>query len=204
MKDGHRNRWDLPTLILWALFFAAGLVPEPFFYVLRELGAVATQRAFVNTSSAITVTFAAYLSLFAHRRCRESGASFVEAQARAFQVGVLALFAFLEMPTGNGTVEVATLLELVLRFRELPDDSLRGVVLFIGACKLFTWCYLLSLLLRYHAFGMRDVFTTMPTLFPSAHGSALLHGAGDSPDRAEAPPEPASTTQGRGGGRGEE
>ena len=162
------NIWDFWTLLLWSLFFAAGLVPEPVFVTLRQIAAVPMQSAFVNSSAVITVGFAVYLALFARRRCLDSGLSPGGAQSRAVQVGLIGLLAFLELPSRGGFSDGRTLLYLVVRSHEIHDTYLKTVVLAVGISKLVAWWYLFSMILRYHAFGTRDVFTRMSGLFPSA------------------------------------
>lgn len=167
MTDSSPNRWDTLSLVLWSLFFACGLVPEPVFYALRDAASVAAYRAVVNSSLVITVSLAAYLALFVFRRCRESGIAPLEAQGRGLQAGVLGLLAFLEFPARGGSFEVQTILGLLIRFRELPDAYLQGVILLVGLGKVAAWGYLYSLVLRFHGKARRNVFANSPTLFPS-------------------------------------
>ncbi len=167
MTDPAPNRWDMLSLLLWTLFFACGLVPEPVFYALRDAAAVASHRAVVNSSLVITLSLSAYLALFVLRRCRESGASAVEAQGRALQAGVLGLLAFLEFPARGASFEVQTILELFVRFRELPGVYLQCVIIFVAIGKLAAWFYLYSLVLRFHGKAKRNVFADSPALFPS-------------------------------------
>jgi len=152
-------------LAMWGVFFVFGLFPEPVFYALRDLAAVSSHRALVNNAGLVTLAFSAYLGLFAFRRCKEMGAGSAESQGRGMQVAILALIAFLEIPRRTAAVEVTTLLQLMARFQEIPDNSVRAFVLLIGACKVLAAWYLYSLLFRYHAFGMRDAFLRMPSLF---------------------------------------
>lgn len=168
MGKSARNPWDLFSLCLWGLFFVCGLMPEPVFYLLRDLAAVTTPSALVNSSLAITVSFAAYFAFFVMKRCREAGASVGESQARALQAFVLCLVAFLEFPPRGSSFEVHTLLQLLLTVQELPSPSLQAVVLLVSGCKLLTWLYLLSLVVRYHAYGNRAVFAKSAILLPSA------------------------------------
>lgn len=167
MSHERRNVWDLLTLGLWSCFFAIGLVPELAFYALRELAAVPSYVALVNSSAVITIALTAYLAFFAHRRCRGSGLSRVASQGKALEIAVLGLVAFLEIPAKGSAFEARTLLGIVFDFRSLPDRYLQTVVLFVGLSKLGVWLYLYSLVLRYHAYGNRHVFARIPSLFPS-------------------------------------
>ena len=167
MPRPERTFWDLLSLPLWGAFFAVGLVPEPVFYALRDVASVTTQRAFVNTSLVITFAFACYYGLFVYGRCRDRASSHPEAQARGIQSFMLGLVAFLEFPSRGGNFEVRTLLELVLRVQEMPDLTLKAILLAVGALKLTCWFYLLMLVWRYHALGNRAVFVKSTVLFPS-------------------------------------
>ncbi len=133
MPRRERTFWDLLSLPLWGAFFAVGLVPEPVFYGLRDLASVTTQRAFVNTSLVITFAFSCYFGLFVYGRCRDRASGHSEAQARGIQGFILGLVAFLEFPSRGGNIEVQTLLELVLRVQQMPDLSLKAILLAVGA-----------------------------------------------------------------------
>ncbi|MCH8203667.1 MAG: hypothetical protein IID09_00795 [Candidatus Hydrogenedentes bacterium] len=167
MSDERRNVWDLLILGLWSCFFAIGLVPELAFYAFRELAAVPSYVALVNSSAVITIALTAYLAFFADRRCRESGLNNVASHGKALEIAVLGLIAFLEIPAKGSIFEARTLLEIALDFRNLPGRYLQTVVLFVGLSKIVAWLYLYSLVLRYHALGARDVFVRIPSLFPS-------------------------------------
>jgi hypothetical protein len=56
----------------------------------------------------------------------------------------------------------------MLRYQEITDTYVRYVVLAVGAAKLIAWWYLFSLVVRFHVFGMRDIFARMVPLMPSA------------------------------------
>ncbi len=159
-----RDVWDLASLLPWLGFFCAGLAPEPVFYALRDWSHVAAQTAFVNTSAVITVAFSIYLGIFAYRRCRGNGLDEGESQSRAVTVLLLGFLAFSEIPAYGSQTEVRTLLELALRFREIPSGTYRLAVLFMGWSKLLAWWYLGSLVVRYHLFGRRDAFSRVPRL----------------------------------------
>lgn len=172
MNEERGNFWDLATLMLWAVFFAVGLVPELVYYILRDAGNVIIRTAFVNTSAVITVSFTAYLAIFVFRQCRASGLSDTDSRGRALQVTILGIAAFLEIPAKGATFDVRTLLEIMVHFRELPDPMLRVTIVTIGASKIISWCYLFSLVLRYHAFANRDVFAKLSPLFASLRQTA--------------------------------
>ena len=167
MENEKRNSWDLLALVVWALFFAIGLVPELVFQTLRELAGVITRTAFVNTSGVITVSFTTYLAFFTARRCLDGGMNERDARDRALQVAILGIAAFLEIPARAAGMEARTLLQIMVSYHELPDAYLQGLILIIGASKIVSWCYLFSLVLRYHAFANRSVFMNIPPLFPS-------------------------------------
>jgi len=81
---------------------------------------------------------------------------------------------------------------VLLALGEIPDRYLQMVVLFVGASKLLAWSYLMSLMIRYHAFGNRKVFTEVPSLFPSmhhAHDGDEEQDASDSSAGTFSPPE---------------
>lgn len=169
------GRWDFLTLGLWSVLFVAGLVPDLAFYALREWAFVSPRTAVVNTPAVLTLAFSAYFAFFVLRRCRESGLTEVEAQGRAIQAGLLGIIAFLYLPSSGGAsaggpspYEARTVLELLINFQQINNGLLKGIVLFIGWSKLLTWWYLLSLVVRYHAFGNRAVFAAMPSFFYSA------------------------------------
>lgn len=189
MSDERRNVWDLLILGLWSCFFAIGLVPELAFYALRELAAVPSYVALVNSSAVITIALTAYLAFFANRRCRESGLSKVASQGKALEIAVLGLVAFLEIPAKGSAFEARTLLDIVFDFRSLPGRYLQTVVLFVGLSKLGVWLYLYSLVLRYHAYGNRDVFARIPSLFPSMREKKKVHPPAPNAG-AEAPANP--------------
>lgn len=170
MGDEQRDVWDLLTLAFWFAFFVIGLAPELFFSAFRAVGGVSAYSALVNSSAIITVGFAIYLALFAYRRCRYAGLTAYISQGKALEVALLALVAFLELPALRSSLEGRrTLLALVLDLGTVGDRYLQGVILFVAASKLLAWIYLFSLVLRYHAFSNRTVFTQVPSMFPSMH-----------------------------------
>lgn len=170
MGEDRRDGWDLLTLAFWFAFFAIGLMPELCFSVFRRAGGVSPYTALVNSSAIITVGFSIYIALFAYRRCRSVGLTAYLSQGKALEVALLALVAFLELPAMRTGIEGRrTLLALVLDLGTVEDRYLQGVILFVTASKLLAWLYLFSLVLRYHAFGNRTVFTQVPSMFPSMH-----------------------------------
>jgi len=194
--EDRRDAWDLLTLAFWFAFFTIGLAPELCFSALREAGGVSRYNALVNSSAIITVSFAIYIALFAYRRCRSAGLTAYLSQGKALEVALLALVAFLELPAMRASLEGRrTLLALVFDLGTVEDRYLQGVILFVTASKLLAWIYLFSLVLRYHAFGNRSVFTQVPSMFPSMHRAQ--HAPHDGPASAVsgmpgalAPPDP--------------
>lgn len=170
MGEDRRDVWDLLTLAFWFVFFMVGLAPELWFALMRQMGGVSPYSALVNSSAIITVSFSIYLALFAYRRCRSAGLTPYLSQGKALEVALLGLVAFLELPAMRAGIEGRrTLLALVLDLGVVEERSLQGIILFVTASKLLAWMYLFSLMLRYHAFGNRGVFTQVPSMFPSMH-----------------------------------
>lgn len=170
MTESHNvTIWDGLTLGLWALFFLIGLVPEWVFHGFRALSGVTTHHAFVNSSSVITIGFAAYLAFFVSRQCRSAGLSDNDAHGKAIQVGILAMLAFLELPSRSSVFETQTLLLLMLEASQMGDAYLRNVIWLVGSFKITAWLYLFSLMLRFHLMGRRHVFSRMPTFFSTGH-----------------------------------
>jgi hypothetical protein len=166
--DNRQNVWDMIMLMLWILFFAAGLLPEITFLMLRDLAAVAPHSAIINSSSVITITFSAYIAFFALRRARQAGLAERAARGKAMQVGMLALVAFIEIPTVGSAFETRTVLGLLVAISQFSMPEQYYTVLFVGVSKIVCWVYLFSLVFRYHAVGIRDVFARIPNVFPSA------------------------------------
>lgn len=196
MNDDQRTVWDLLTLCLWSIFFAIGLVPELAFYALRELGGVIAYKALVNSSAIITVGFTAYLALFAARQCRSAGLGPIASQGKALQIAVLGLLAFLEIPAKGSAFEARTLLEIVYAYDQLPGRYLQNVVLFVGLSKTLAWLYLYSLIVRFHAFGHRRVFATIPSLLPSVRVAEKDENASQDAAPPEIDEQPSRSEQG--------
>ncbi len=183
--------WDTLSLGLWAVFFSLGLAPELAFHLLRDLAKISYFTAIVNSSSFITLALVTYLSLFVYRRCLETSLSPAAATAKAIQCGLIALVAFLDLPSGRSTFEVHTILELLFQLPDMPGLYVQAVVILVVATKLAAWWYLYALVFRYHAFGNRGVFANIPAVFPSARpdtsGSTPVAPGTGNPDTAGQP-----------------
>jgi hypothetical protein len=159
MSEEHRfDPWALPTLVLWLAFFLLGLEPAGFFKLLRNIAGVTTQDALVNSPLLITIGCSVFLAWFAYATCRDAGQAAAPAQARAVQVGVLALLAFHPLSLLEG---LAMVLEPGL---QTAFDRL--LIPFFVAGKLLAWLVLLTLVMGYHL-GNRRVFAVLPSVFPS-------------------------------------
>ncbi len=151
------DAWTVPTIALWLVYFAAGLFPEGVFWAARQAGGVVTQNAIVNSPSLITVFLGLYLAYFAHQRCLDAGLSHENAMARAIQVGILALIAFLPYPfylllsPGNLSIPGSGLQRI---------DEL-AAVFGLPVAKLLAWLYLLITVARSHLAEGSEVFVKM-------------------------------------------
>jgi hypothetical protein len=155
----RRDPWVWATLALWFVLFGVGLVPEPTFLFLRDVGSVVAQSALTNSPWLITIAFAGYLAVCAYQSCCLDGSlSSNEAQARGVEVGVIALVAFLPFP-----------LELLVTVGEISGAELRAVVYLVGGAKFGAWVYLLVQVIRCYAFANLAVFSRVPSMFPSSH-----------------------------------
>ncbi|GMU92905.1 MAG: hypothetical protein AMXMBFR4_19630 [Candidatus Hydrogenedentota bacterium] len=150
--------WILPTVLMWVVYFLAGLDPELLYNTVRDAGWVVTQNAMVNSPHLVTLAFAGYLGLFAYHRCLESGLPKMDAKARALQVGILGLLAFLSFS-----------LSQLRNLSYIPDQTLRVVVIAVSAVKLVAWFTLLGMVLRYYLLGHTDVFANIGSMFPSTY-----------------------------------
>ena len=175
--QSHPNRdpWAFPTLLLWLVFMLMGLLPEAVFHALREAGYVLTQDAIVNSPYAITIAFSLFIAYFVYSWCLEAGGSGNEASAKAVQTALVGLLAFLPVPVG-----------LLFQAGDIMNPELRLIVLTLIPFKMLCWLYLLSIPLRYYAFGNRHVGRRMWCIFPSACWPA-------NQDASDAPREPAET-----------
>ena len=170
MTDSHNvTIWDSLSLVLWSLFFLAGLVPEVVYHSLRNLAGVTTQHAFINSSAIISIGLATYLAFFVSRQCRKSRLSDHESQGKAIWIAIIALLAFLELPSRSAIFGTQTLLLLMFQSSYMDDPYLRKVIWLVGCCKLTAWCYLYSLLLRFHLLGRRHIFSRMFSPFSAPH-----------------------------------
>lgn len=150
--------WRWPALVLWLVFFFVGLVPEWVYYRLRDLGAVTTQRALVNSYYLLPFAMAAFLAAFTHWRCREAAVNPSEARGKALQIWVLSLLAFLPIR-----------LEHVWDYLGIPVPEYRRLILTMAAAKGLAWLYLLSLIVRFHLWSGHAVYQRMRSLLPSTH-----------------------------------
>lgn len=153
--------WDSLASFLWWLILLAGLFPEAFFFLLRELGQVSTRQAFTNTPWFITFAGAGFLGWFLYQRSRESGDRDDVAFGKAVQTFILALAAFLPLQIEQTPV-----------YLHIPVPFYRNLILGMVGIKLLSWVYLAQLIMRYHLFSGHEVFRKMPLLFPSSLGRA--------------------------------
>lgn len=152
----NRDLWRWPTLLLWLIFLLAGLLPEKAFFLLRDLGHVATQNASVNSVWLPVVAMAAYLTFFAYYVCRKADLESGEAEGKALQIAVLALLAFLPLR-----------LEQFNEYLLVPVPEHRRLLIAACTVKCIAWVYLLTLLLRYYCWNGKSAFSRMPSAFSS-------------------------------------
>ncbi len=149
--------WDSLAAFLWWLILLAGLFPETFFYVLRELGHVTTQQAFTNTPWFISLSCAGFVGWFTFQRSREAGDKDDIAFGKGVQVLILGFAAFLPLQIEQTPV-----------YLYIPIPFYRNLLLGIVGVKVLTWIYLVQLILRYYLFSGIEVFRKMTLVFPSA------------------------------------
>ena len=99
---------------------------------------------------------------------------------------MLALVAFLEIPTVGSALETRTILGLLINISQFHMPEQYYTVLLVGVSKIVCWLYLLSLVFRYHALGMRDVFARIPNVFPSARHIQSTHSPTPQPKEPRA------------------
>jgi len=157
----HYDIWTLPVVLLWLLFMLVGLVPEPVYVLIRDLGRVQPQTALVNSPVMVTVAFSMFFALFVRRKCCEHGGSIDAANARASQVWLLCFFAFLGFGFAGPALPQRSVLGLFLMHATISDGYLRWVAILAGGAKICSWWYLMTLLVRYYLFGNRTVFLQM-------------------------------------------
>jgi len=162
---GSKDPWRAAAFGLWELFFLVGLLPEPTFRLLRDVGAVLPQRAMINSPYAITIALAGYIAVFAYNQCRRHGLSHGEAADKSLQYTVVALVAFLP-------VDFVGVLNVV--GNELIQN--RATIYISTAAKSVAWLYLMILMCKYYL-GNESAFVGMPSFFPSTR-----RGSGGSPD----------------------
>lgn len=150
--------WRIPNLLLWGAFFAAGLFPEWVYEHVRELGFVAVQRAMVNSAWVITFACSGYLGWFTLSRCREAGDTSAPAAAKAIQVALLGLTAFMPLR-----------LENIVEYQYIPVPEYRWLLYGMLSAKCVACLYLALLVVRYYLFSGYSVFLNMPAVFPSAY-----------------------------------
>jgi hypothetical protein len=163
--SGPKDPWALPTVLLWCLFFAAGLDPEVTFLFFRDAGRVVTQNALVNSPHIVTLALAGFLAAHVYWRCRDAKLSVADAQARALQTGVLGLAAFLNFA-----------LQDVLDVAAAPTRYQRLLLISVGAVKYGLWMYLFVMVVRFHLFKRQSAFTKMVSVFPSTYGEQPTNG----------------------------
>ncbi|MBX7257561.1 MAG: hypothetical protein K1Y02_14470 [Candidatus Hydrogenedentes bacterium] len=156
--EPRQDPWALAAALLWLVFLCVGYVPEEVFAFLRAQGRVVTQDAMVNSPYLITMGFSLYIGYFAYQRCRESGLGSADCQARALQVGILGLLAFLNIP-----------LQTLFEASQIPVPRLRTLVYGIFLAKSMAWLYLCGLMFRYYVLRNANVFGDLASLFPSSH-----------------------------------
>ncbi len=131
-----RDFWRWPALLLWCLFFMLGLWPELTFNLLREAGYVFSQNAVINSFHFISWCLTGFLAHFVYHRCVEAGLPALEALGKAFQIGLLAFVAFIDLP-----------IEQIVHIRDAID---RALVLGTIGLKVLVWLYLYILIARYY------------------------------------------------------
>ncbi len=149
--------WTLPTLALWLVFFLVGLLPESAYWAARLAGGVVTQNAIINSPSLVTLFLALYLAFFAHRRSLDAGVTPENAMARAIQVGILALIAFLPYPF-HLLLAPGSLSLLGTTLQHLDELA---AVFGLPVAKLLAWLYLLITVVRSQLPGGDAVFAGM-------------------------------------------
>ncbi len=164
--------WRAPALFLWLVFFAVGLVPEWVYVQLRDVGGVVTQRALINNMALLPMAMTAFLTLFFHQRCAEAGLHPVETKGKTFQLGLLALIAFV-LPVH---------LEQFMEYMTIPVAEYRRIIFSLIAAKCIAWLYLVSVIGRYYLGNGHRVFIRMPSLFPSVHALPAEQGADPLPN----------------------
>ena len=171
--------WDRLATFLWWLILLAGLLPEAFFFILRELGQVSTHQALTNTPWFITFSCAGFVGWFTYQRCRESGDKDDIAFGKSVQTFLLAFAAFLPLQIEQTPV-----------YLHIPIPFYRNLILGMIGIKVLTWGYLVQLILRYYLFSGSRVFRKMPLFSLSAllRSKTTEHPVSAAPWEGTAPP----------------
>ena len=154
----YDNWWALPALLLWGVFFLAGLFPDQVYYALRELGYVTTQRALTNNPWIVTWTFAGYIAWFTSVRCYESGQTHAVAIAKGMQSLLVGITAFMPIE-----------LSLIGDYLRIPVPFFRHLILIVIFSKALAWFLLVLMISIYYLGGGLKVFQALPSIFPSAY-----------------------------------
>lgn len=172
MSESPRlDGWRYPTFIMWLVFMAVGLAPDAAFVLLQQAAGVFRYEALIGSSLVLTVTFAAYLTVFVYLEAIAARCTPALAFANATQMGAVALVAFL--PVTLEAIQFA----IAMQFANLFLVSV--VVLGTAAIKGIAWLYILAFLVRYYLLGNTAVFANMASFYPSARavGAAAAHHA---------------------------
>ena len=88
------SAWLTPIVLMWVAFFSIGFDPAGFYTLIRKLGGVVTQEAWVNSPSIITGALALYIGWFAYQRCIDVNLHKHHAVGHGLMVFVLGIMAF--------------------------------------------------------------------------------------------------------------
>jgi len=138
-ESESRDGWRWPLLFLWVLYIAVGAFPEDFYYLMRAVGQVTTQRAFVNSHWLVYLVWIFVLSWFVVRRATLLGMPPIDAIGRGLCVLLVALVAF--FPVGLG--------EVLNFFEQIPDPGVRHLFQGFAVIKGMALVLLLAVLVHY-------------------------------------------------------
>jgi len=164
----HRRAWDsvdgwsLCLVALWTLYFLLGLFPEAAYWYFRNAGAVAGQRALVNSPWSITLGWVAFIAVFVYSRSREAGHDESGALARAVETGLIALVAFMPVE-----------LQLLPDYLAVPYPTMKYLLIGAVSAKLLCALYLFLLVIAYSLWWGLWVFENMKTILPSGHAEPV-------------------------------